>query len=612
MIPSLRRFPITGAFLAAAICAVSAVDLRAATVKGTVRSSLSVALQAMTVAAYDATGSVVASATTDANGRYSMTVSAGQRRVLAFDPAGTYATAFGSDADSFETSPVLNLSASDTATVDFQLQLAGYVLGTAFVANASAPGITVAAYNLSGTRRGFTKTNATGSYTLPLPSGSFKLAAYDDAGNLAPVFYSAKGSFEDATAVTVKAPQVNAGIDFILSAAAFLPGAVTDRATGAPLPSINVYAYTSAGSFIASTTTNPSGRFQIAVPAGQYRIVAADPGGTYATAFAGDATSFEKSSVVTVSAGTSAADTLIVMDFGGSVSGRVADAAGNAVPSARVASYNLDGSMRSEVTADASGVYRLVLPTGSFKIAAWDDKLVYVPQFYQQQSDFAGATPIAVKTGLISPGFDFALTRAGRFTGNVTDAGTGAPLAGVTVAAYGPELSEIASAVTDSNGQYGIAVSPATYKLVAWDAAHTFANSFDGGAANFEATAPRTVAASETQVANFTMRRGIAVTGRVTTAAAAPTGGIEIMALDTSGNHVAGTVSGDDGSFVVTLLPGSYKIYVSDPAQRYSSAYYDRASGIASAAIIVVPSSGPPAPLSIVLSSAGRRRSVGH
>lgn len=602
---------MAGVILAAAICAVSAVDLRAANISGTVRSSASGALlQAMTVAAYDATGSVVASATTDANGRYSMTVSGGQGRVLAFDPAQTYATAFDSGADSFESSPVLNLSAS--ATVDFQMQRAGSIVGTVFVANAPSFGITVAAYNPSGTRRGSTKTNAAGSYTLPLPAGSFRLAAYDDAEKLTPVFYPAKSSFEDATAVPVTAGQSTRDIDFILSPAAFLPGTVTDRATGAPLSSIGVYTYTPAGGFVASTTTNPSGRFQIKVPAGQYRIVAADPGGTYATAFAGDAASFEKSPAVTVSSGTSAADTLIIMDRGGSVSGRIVDAAGTAVPSARVAAYNLDGSTRSGVNSDASGVYTLVLPAGSFKIAAWDDKLIYAPQFYQHQNDFTGATPIAVKTGLISPDCDFALTRAGRFTGHVADAGTGALLAAMTVAAYVTPRSAIASAVTDSNGQYKIAVSPGTYRVVAWDGAHTFANSFDGGAANFEETAPRTVAADETRIADFTMRRGIAVTGRTTTTAAAPIGGIEIMVLDVSGNHVAGAVSGDDGSFVVTLLPGSYKIYVSDPARRYSSAYYDRAGGFASAAIIVVTSNGPPAPPSIVLSSAGRRRAVVH
>lgn len=609
--PRIQRKKVAPVLAFALLAAFSALSARAAVLEGTVRSS-SGPLPGMTVAAYDSTGSVAASATTDTSGRYKIPNFGGGRiHLLAYDPIGTYATAFSSGADSYEGSPELNVAAGDSITTDFDMALGAAIAGTALIAKAPAVGMTVAVYNLSGTKRGFTRTNAQGAYSLVVPSGSYKLVLYDDAGIYATSFYASKLSFGDANVLTVKAPNAER-IDFTVAMTGSIGGSTVDRATNVVLPGIKVYAYTLTGNLAASTVTNSAGRFRILVGAGGFRLVAGDPAGTYATAFGGDVGTFAAVPTVLVASGQAAADSTIVMDRAGRLGGKVTDAAGHTIPSARVSAYNLDGTIRTQSLGDVNGGYTLLLPGGSFKLSAWDDQIVYVPAFYQQRRDFGGATAVPVASGQIANGLDFSLDKAGIFAGTVKDSGSGTPLPSMTVAAYDANLVAVATASTDATGAYRLGVPAGTYRLVAWDNARTFANAFDGGASNLEATAPRTIASEQTLTASFAMRPGILVSGKVVTAALTPVAGIEVAALDTAGNHVAAATSGTDGSFSIVLLPGSYKLSATDPSGRFPSSFYDRTGTLASSATVLVPTSGPPAPLTIVVSTPSRRRAAGH
>jgi hypothetical protein len=587
----------------------AAAPLQAGSISGTVRSATGSVLQGMVVAAYDAGGSVAGSATTDANGHYAMSLSAGQYRLLAYDGNGVWATEFCAGAESFETSPPQNVGVSGSSTIDFQLQRGGTVGGTVGVAAAPRSGLTVAAYNLSGTRRGFVTTAGQGTYSILLPPGQFKLAAYDDAGLLTPLFYPGTTSFADAAVITVSSGS-GLGADFNLDFAAHLTGAVLDRVQN-PLPAMTVFAFTPQGASVASAATGSSGAFSLTVPAGSYRLVAADPQAVFASAFAGDAASFGKSSVIAVNAGQTRADLTMIMDRGGQLRGRVTDGNGTPINGIHVAAYNDDGSSRAEQTTDNTGAYLLVLPPGRFRLAAFDNKLLFATEFYPQRIDFSSATPLSIAAGQVIPALDFALSRAGRVGGFVTDAATGAPLANITVAAYDAGIHLIASAVSGAAGQYTVGVPQGTYRVAAWDAGHFYASSFDGGAATFEATPPRTIAADTTQSANFAMSRGLPIAGTVVSSQQAPIEGVVIDALDLQGNHVASGISGGDGSFIITVLPNTYKLFARDPEKRYRSTYYGGTGSLTSATAVIV-SGTPSAPVSIVLAPAQKPRAVTH
>ena len=104
MFPKLRA---TLAFLL--LCLLSA-PAAAATVSGTVSSATTnLRLEGKVVAAYDATGTLRGSATTDIGGSYVLTLPGGSYRLLAYDPLGTYATGFYNNAESFETSELVDL-----------------------------------------------------------------------------------------------------------------------------------------------------------------------------------------------------------------------------------------------------------------------------------------------------------------------------------------------------------------------------------------------------------------------------------------------------------------------------------------------------------------------
>ena len=182
-----------------------ATSAGAATISGTVSHDGS-PLASMTVAAYTTAGELQTSATTNASGAYSLTVPAGAYHVLAFDAAGVFATSYYNDAESFETSATLTVTSSQNLTnINFVLPRAGFVVGHVTSASGtSLANMTVAAYNLSGTRRGFTKTDASGNYTLSLPAGSYKIAAYDEALQYATTFFADVASFDAAAIVSIE------------------------------------------------------------------------------------------------------------------------------------------------------------------------------------------------------------------------------------------------------------------------------------------------------------------------------------------------------------------------------------------------------------------------
>src|ERR1043166_1960285 len=175
-----------------------AATAAAATISGTVSPA-----PGMVVAAYDANGNFVVQTMTNASGQYSLTVNPGSYHLLAFDPTGVYATSFYANAESFETSAVLNVS-GDLTNINFTLVKAGYLAGTV-TSSSGTPlaGITVAAYNGNGTRRGFTQTDSAGHYVLAVPPGRYVVVAFDTTLKYVTTFYNNRETFATADFLTV-------------------------------------------------------------------------------------------------------------------------------------------------------------------------------------------------------------------------------------------------------------------------------------------------------------------------------------------------------------------------------------------------------------------------
>ena len=394
----------------------------AATVSGTVSDADAKApLASKNVAAYTATGTLQGTATTDSQGRYVLGLPSGDYRILAYDPTGTYATTFGNDADSFETSSVISV-VDAVSGVNFALLRSGSVAGTVFSAGIGRPlnGMTVAAYNAgSGTRRGFAQTDSRGTYALVLPPGAYKLAAYDEQGAFAPRFFLNQPAFAAAAVVTVTVTRVTAGVDFFLDFAGHFTGTVVDADTHVVLPGLTVTAYSSDGTSIAATVeSDAAGNFTINVAAGSYKLIAADPSGTYAAGFVDDVNSFAAERSVSVGPAQVRENLSISLHRAGTVKGRVQEASDGLLTAITVAAYNGDGSQRTSVQTDRNGTYALALPPGAFRIGAYDNATRYATQFYPGRNLFRASSVVVITTGQIIPAVDFTLIRGARFTGH--------------------------------------------------------------------------------------------------------------------------------------------------------------------------------------------------
>lgn len=578
--PFIARALLACVFLSLAVVA------QGANVSGTVRDAeTGEPLQSMVVAAYDAAGVLRGTATTDATGLYVLSINPGDYRLLAYDPAGVYATAFDDDAESFETSPLRNIRSSG-ATIGFALVKGGYITGSA------RPGSVVEAYNLSGTRRGFTTADASGRFTLVLPPRDYKLVAYDPDGVYAASFWQNARAFADATPVRVRRGLTVANVAFTLVSAARVSGTAVDASTLAPLASILVYAYTPAGSLVATATTDVAGAFVFSLPPGTYRFVAADPARAFATAFYDGSRSFERAEIVTVISNEQRPGVQLRLERAVLISGRV-NAAG-----LTVAAYNLDGTLHTSTTSDGSGNYTLVVAPGQYRIAVSDPQLVYAVQFFGGTS-FRTATTVDAISNVA--GIDVTAPRAGRVSGIVRTA-NGLPLAGIQVAAYDSAGLLAGVATTDAAGRYALALAPGSYRLLAFDAALTYVTAYAGGATSYEATIPIIVHADGSVIADFSLHTGLRVTGQVASRGGLALTGIEIFALDASGNRVAAATS-NEGTFAIVLRPGTYRFAAVDPAGRYHATV----SGS------VTVSEGQVPLVTLVLESAvSRRRSVRH
>lgn len=574
----MSRLPsaTVAAFLISVLFALAA---EAAIVRGTVSTTGNVRLPGMVVEAYDASGVLRDTDTTDATGSYTLAVPSGTYRVLAYDPQGTYATAFHpAGRDSFEQSLPVTVAEGSPADVHFQLVLGGRISGTVTAANAPLADAVVEVYNLSGTRRGFTRTNAAGQYSVVVPPGEYRVFAYDANDFYAGEFHANARAFSEAENVRVVTAGTSSAI-FALEPAAHVSGVVLDAQTRQGIPGIRVYVYTAGGALVATKTTDAQGQFRFTLQSGQYRIVSG--GGQYGPAFWVEARSFAKSDVLTLTPGADRLNVALLAERGGTIRG-------SATLGAFVTAYNLDGTVHARTAADSFGEYSLTVAPGRYKLAV-EPLFRHAAQFYGGTPDFESAQVITILGGetltiFLDP------PRAGTFTGSVRDAVTQQPLGGITVAAYDANGVRVAETTTAA-GTYTLLVAAGQYRVVAFDPRLEYAPSYS--------PTTLTIAVDQSVTVDFTMRRGTRVSGTVILSNGGAAEGVEILAFDLAGNPVAGAMTAADGTFTLVVVPGSYTFEARTPFTRATRGPID-VGGTS------------PAPVGFVLEGSARRRAARH
>jgi len=175
-----------------------------------------------------------------------------------------------------DATPVSVTELNDTENINFALSVAGSITGT--VTDESGNPISDIwwdIYNVDLDRWGFgfMRSELDGTYKIDgLPSGNYKVWA--GAEGLVGEWYNDVLSFEDATIVSVTAPDETGGIDFQLAEGGSITGIVKDE-SGNPLAFVDVNANLWDGGWGTGTQTRQDGTYElVGIPIGDYRVVA--------------------------------------------------------------------------------------------------------------------------------------------------------------------------------------------------------------------------------------------------------------------------------------------------------------------------------------------------
>lgn len=413
-----RFYPDVYGFVPATAVAVSAgalvsqknIDLEAAghLLGSIVDSATGLGLAGTTAYAYASDGVNVAQTTTDSSGNFVMNVAPDSYRLAGSDPKQVYATGYPGDSESFDQSNAFSIVASQTISgLQIPLHRGGFVIGHATSSGTPLANITVAAYNADGSQRTTTQTSSGGAYTLVLPGGDFRIAAYDMQLVYATQFYAAVDAFPEANDVSVVPSTTAAPVDFGLLRAGDVRGTLIDAQTGLPVSGVGVSAYDTRDNASATATSDSTGAYTLALAPGSYRIVAFDPALRYATEYGGGALNYQSANAYTV--GSIQVQTLnFTLTRGVELGGSVADAEGHPLSGIQIGALDAAGNRVSTATS-SQGSFDIVLLPGSYKFMASDPAGHYSPVYYSRASTLAGATTIVVQSGTVAPPVTFVM-----------------------------------------------------------------------------------------------------------------------------------------------------------------------------------------------------------
>lgn len=485
--------------------------------------------------------------------------------------------------------PVDVTTGQTTSGIDVALPLGGRIAGKITRSDTGRPPsaatrITV----LSGAGRQLSVANAfeTGLYTTGsgLPTGTYFVLA-ESPWTLSPRLYEGIDCLHGVLAssadlacdpaagdpVSVIAPSITTGIDFVLSPAGSISGAARDAGTGLGVPGLSVSAIAVTASGRRVTRDSQTGL------EGEYSLVGLPPGG-YFVKVDGMSSGYvdeiymdiicpgcdvRGGQRVDVRADTATTHIDFSLSRGGAISGTVVKPGG--VFDTTVEAYSATGALARSASAAADGSYTIEgLPAGSYRLLA----MLRGPAFGQLYSgvacpnracDVTAGTPVSVTTGVTTAGIDVTFPATGAISGHVWDA-VGRPAWGGRVFSFAGGLAWV-----QADGHYRLSDIPAGNHYVG-TAVEGLVNEIhdnlpcagcDPGASG--ATPVTVMGGAEASGIDFTLDVGGSISGKVASAGRG-LGEVPIR-LKKAGalDSYAAATTRDDGTYeVLGLAPGTY------------------------------------------------------
>ena len=256
----------------------------------------------------------------------------------------------------------------------------------------------------------------------------------------------------------------------------------------------------------------------------------------------------------------------------GAISGTVTDAA-TSVPLANIGVriYAAPRLLMAYVRTDATGAYTGGgLPSGTYYVVT-DETFPYFPELYNDlpcpgsQCAPASGTGVTVTAGETTTGIDFALQLGGTIAGTVTDAATGAPLAGITVKVIVNAVDR--SAITDASGSYTVAgLATGSYYVWSTNSFPYIDELFDGiqcpnnNCRWWDGSPVAVTAGATTANIDLALTHGGTIAGTITEAGTTtPLGGMRVDVYNEYGGWLNASLSDASGAYSLSgLTTGKY------------------------------------------------------
>jgi len=427
-------------------------------ISGQVTDESAAGIENIEVNLYDSDGNFLIDVHTDSNGNYTSPGFVPGDYILYFWglSAGNYVSEYYDDAVYFGDADLVSISAgSTTPNINAQLATGGAITGRV-TDESTGDGLYDADVEVeTSPYYSFAYTDADGYYTVQaIPTGSYTVyfSSYD---NYVPEYFDNKTSYATADPVSVTAGLTTPNIDAALAPGGTISGQVTDE-SGNPLSDGGVEIYRLEGDFIAYGYTDNDGSYTVTqIPSGNFKVRFSTYYGYYCQEWYNNKDNFDEADQVSVMGGSETPNINAQLGLGGTIEGYVTDSSDNPIYDYSVRIYDLAmNEIYSTFTSETGFYLTSALKPGAYKIwfpGTYD----YASEWYNDKNSFAAGGRVTVVGGESTSGIDAQLEAAGEIYGFVNSSPDGA-ITGVIAALYDTNQNYLWSALTNSNGYYGL------------------------------------------------------------------------------------------------------------------------------------------------------------
>ena len=309
-------------------------------------------------------------------------------------------------------------------------------------------------------------------------------------------------------------------LDVALQPKGTIAGTVTDALTGLPLAGVNVD---------GRATTGADGSYVFKIDAGTHTITFSKSGYTTRS----------ETGVLVTAGQTTTLDVALVKPGHGLLRGSVTDASTGSPIGLTIVEVTSGGNLIATTLSGVLGNYSLAVKTGTYEV--FFSAIGYASE---ERSVLIAEGEVATVSVALQIGGQ------GTISGQVTDATTGAGIAGATVNLYTTRGAWMGRSVSDASGSYTMQATSGSFNV--------------GFAAPGFGTLRKdaVLVEDETTTALDASLKGRAqLAGRVTDAVSgAPIADVAVYVKTTAGASVTNTTTNGDGSYSVPVAAGTYNV----------------------------------------------------